>query len=76
MVKQIKQKSTKQKVKIYLRVIPETTLFLCVCSFIYLHNIGNAVYIFFLHLDFWELWYFNSMLYHILLKQSPLQMYW
>ena len=31
MVKQIKQKSTKQKVKIYLHVIPETTLFLCVC---------------------------------------------
>lgn len=52
MVKQIKQKSTKQKVKIYLHVIPETTLFLCVCSFIYLHNIGNIVHIFFLRLDF------------------------
>ena len=48
MVKQIKQKSTKEKVKIYLHMIPETTLFLCVCSFIYLHNIANAAHIFFL----------------------------
>lgn len=52
MVKQIKQKSTKEKVKICLHMIPETTLFLCVCSFIYLHNIDNAAHIFFLHLDF------------------------
>lgn len=58
MVKQIKQKSTKEKVKIYLHMIPETTLFLCVCSFIYLHNIAKAAHIFFSCIwifHFWEL---------------------
>ena len=53
MVKQIKQKSTKQKVKIYLHVIPETTLFLCVCSFIYLPLLTFFSCIWIFH--FWEL---------------------